>query len=148
MPKLLLDANGHISQTTWPEQACKYSSKRTTFSGQCLGELLRDHHSQAANTFFPVGATYFGHFSNTQIDFACLPATVHVHRCCALHHNRDRLQLAAAPGRRDHRSIQCVFQHQLTYGVHEKRQDHQWDKNKLTQGALFEQDRTTLFVTG
>ena len=53
------------------------------------------------------------------------------------------MQLAAAPGRRDHRAIQCVFQHQLTHGMHEKRQDHQWDKNKLTQGALFAQDRTT-----
>ena len=142
VPVLLLDANGHISQTPWPEQIGKYSSKKTTFNGQCLGELLRDHHLQAANTYFPVGATFFGPFSNTQIDFACLPATVHVHRCCALHHDGDRLQLAAAPGRRDHRPIQCVFQHQLTYGIHEKRQEHQWDKNKLTQGALFAQDRT------
>ena len=49
------------------------------------------------------------------------------------------MQLAAAPGRRDHRPIQCVLQHQLTYGIHEKRQQHQWDKNKLTQGALFAQ---------
>ena len=116
----MLDANGHISQTTWPEQIGKYSSKKTTFNGQCLGELLRDHHLQAAKTFFPAGATFFGPFTNTQIDFACLPATVHVHRCCALHYDGDRLQLAAAPGRRDHRSIQCVFQHQLTYGMHEK----------------------------
>ena len=29
---------------------------------------------RAANTYFPVGATFFGPFSNTQIDFACLPA--------------------------------------------------------------------------
>ena len=43
------------------------------------------------------------------------------------------MQLAEAPGRRDHRTIQCVFQHQFTYGTHEKRQDHHWDKNKLTQ---------------
>ena len=70
-----------------------------------LGELLRDHHLP---------------FTNTQIDFACLPATVHVHRCCALHHDGDRLQLEAAPVRRDHRPIQCVFQHQLTYGIYEK----------------------------
>ena len=89
-----------------------------------------------------VGATFFGPFVNTQIDFACLPAALHAHRCCALHHDGDRLQLAAAPGRRDHRLTQCVFQHQLTHGTHEKRQDHQWDKNKLTQGALFAQDRT------
>ena len=40
----LLDANGHISQTIWPEQTGKYSSKKTTLNGQCLGELLRDHH--------------------------------------------------------------------------------------------------------
>ena len=93
--------------------------------------------------FFPLGATFFGPFSNTQIDFACLPAAVHVHRCCAPHHDGDRLQLAAVPGRIDHRPIQCVFQHQLTYGMHEKRQDHQWDNNKLTQGALVAQDRTT-----
>ena len=115
-------------------------AKKTIFNGQCLGELLRDHHLQAANTYFPVGATFFGPFSNTQIDFACLPAAVHVHRCCALYHDGDRLQLAAAPGRRDHRPIQCVFQHQFTYGIHEKRQEHQWNKNKLTQGALFAQD--------
>ena len=42
-----------------------------------------------------------------------------VHSCCALHHDGDRLQLAAAPGRRHHRTIQCVFWHQLTYGLHE-----------------------------
>ena len=53
VPVLLLDANGHISQNTWPEQIGKYSSKKTTYNGQCLGELLRDHHLQAANTFFP-----------------------------------------------------------------------------------------------
>ena len=53
------------------------------------------------------------------------------------------MQLAAVPVRRDHRPIQCAFQHQLTYGIHEKRQDHHWDKNKLTQGALYAQDRTT-----
>ena len=76
VPVLLLDANGHISQTPWPEQIGKYSSKKTTFNGQCLGELFRHHHLQAANTYFPVGATFFGPFSNTQIDFACLPATV------------------------------------------------------------------------
>ena len=46
-PVLLLDANGHISRTTWP------AAKKNTFNGQCLGELLRDHHLQAANTFFP-----------------------------------------------------------------------------------------------
>ena len=143
---LLLDANGHISHTTWLDQIGKYSSKKTTFNGQCFGELLRDHHLQAANTYFPVGATFFGPLTNTQIHFACLPATVHVHRCCAPHHDGDRLQLAAAPGRRDHRPIQCVFQHQLTYGLHEKRQDHQWDKKKLTQAALFAQHRTT-FLT-
>ena len=68
VPVLLLDANGHISQTTWPEQIGKY--KKNTFNGQCLGELLRDHHLQAANTYFPVGATFFGPFTNTQIDFA------------------------------------------------------------------------------
>ena len=143
VPVLLLDANGHISQTAWPEHIGKYSSKKTTFNGQCLGELLRDHHLRAANRCFPVGATFFGPFSNTQIDFACLPAAVHVHRCCALHHDGDRLQLALAPGRRDHRPIQCVFQHQLAYGMHDRRQEHQWDKTKLTQGALFAQDRTT-----
>ena len=48
--------------------------------------------------------------------------------------------------RRDHRSIQCVFQHQLTYGSHERRKDHQWDKNKLTQGALFTQDWTAFLA--
>ena len=78
----------------------------------------------------------------TQIDFACLLATVHVDRCCALHHDGDRLQLAAAPVRRDHRPIQCAFQHRLTHGIHEKRQEHQWDKNKLALCALFAQDRT------
>ena len=145
MPVLLLDANGHISQTAWSEQADKYSSKKTLHSTvsdweYCCG---RDHHLKAANTFLPVGATFFGPFSNTQIDFACLPTAVHVHRCCALHCDGGRLQLAAAPGTRDHRPIQCVFQHQLTYGMHGKRQEHQWDKNKLTQGALFAQDRTT-----
>ena len=118
VPVLLLDANGHISQTPWPEQIGKYSSKKTTFNGQFL---VRDHHLRAANTYFPVGATFFGPFSNTQIDFACLPATVHVHRCCALHHDGDTLQLAAALGRRDHRPIQCVFQHQFTYGIHVKK---------------------------
>ena len=121
VPVLLLDANGHISQNTWPEQIGKYSSKKTTFNGQCLGELLRDRHLQAANTYFPVGATFFGPFTNTQIDFACLPAAIHVHRYCALHHDGDRLQLAAALGRRDRRSIQCVFQHQPSYGTHEKK---------------------------
>ena len=145
VPVLLLDANGHISQTAWSEQADKYSSKKTLHSTvsdweYCCG---RDHHLKAANTFLPVGATFFGPFSNTQIDFACLPTAVHVHRCCALHCDGGRLQLAAAPGTRDHRPIQCVFQHQLTYGMHGKRQEHQWDKNKLTQGALFAQDRTT-----
>ena len=114
-------------QTTWPEPIGKYSNKKPTFHGQCLGEPLRDHHLRAANTYFLVGATFFGPFSNTQIDFACLPAAVHVHRCCALHHDGDRLQLAAAPGRRDHRSIQWVFQHQLTYGMHEK--------GKITNGT-------------
>ena len=120
VPVLLLDANGHISHTPWADQVGKYSSIKTTFNGQCLEELLRDHHLQAANTYFPVGATFFGPFSNTQIDFTCLPSSFRVHRCCALHHDGDRLQLAAAPGRRDHRPIQCVFQHQLTYGMHEK----------------------------
>ena len=38
---LLLDANGRISQTAWPEQIGKYSSKKATFNGQCLGELSR-----------------------------------------------------------------------------------------------------------
>ena len=76
VPVLLLDANGHISQTPWPEQIGKYCSKKTTFNGQCLGELLRDHHLRAANTYFPVGATFFVPFSNTQIDSACRPATV------------------------------------------------------------------------
>ena len=84
--------------------------------------------STAALKLHSVGATFFGPFSNTQIDFACLPATVPVHRCCALHNDGDRLQLAAAPGRRDHRPIQCVLQHQLAYGIHENRQEHQWDK--------------------
>ena len=122
VPVLLLDANGHISQTPRPEQIGKYSSKKTSSDGQCLGELLRDLITFGRQTHtFPVGATFFGPFSNTQIDFACLPAAVHVHRCCALHHDGDRLQLAAAPGRRDHRPIQCVFQHQLTCGIHEKK---------------------------
>ena len=65
VPVLLLDANGYISQTPWPEQIGKYSSKKTAFKGQ------------------------------------------------------------------------CVSQHQLTYGIHEKRQEHQWDKNKLTQRVPF-----------
>ena len=115
------------------------AAKKTTFNGQCLGELLRDHHLQAANTYFPVGSDFLW---TLQIDFACLPAAIHVHRCCALHHIGDRLQVAAAPGRRDHRSIQCVFQLELAYGTHERRQDHQWDKNKFTQGALL---RSTIF---
>ena len=34
VPVLLLDANGHISHTPWPEQIGKYSSKKTTFNGQ------------------------------------------------------------------------------------------------------------------
>ena len=54
VPVLLLDASGQISQTPWPEQIGKYNSKKTTFNGQCLGELLRDHHLQAANTYFPL----------------------------------------------------------------------------------------------
>ena len=116
----------------------KYSSKKTTtFNGQCLGELLRDHHLQAANTSFPMETTFFGPFTNTQIDFACLLAAIHLHICCALHRGGDGLQLAAAPGRRDHRPIQCVFQRQLTSGIHEKRQ---------TQGSLFAQDRTTFLA--
>ena len=57
------------------------AAKKPTFNGQCLGELLRDHHLQAANTYFPFGTTLFGPLTNTQIDFACLPATVHVHSC-------------------------------------------------------------------
>ena len=108
-----------------------------------LGRTVAGPPFAGGEHFFSVGATFFGPFSNTQIDFACLPATVHVHTCCALHHNGDGLQLAAALERRNHRSIQCVFQHQHTHGMHGKRQDHQWDKNKLTQGAPFAQDRTT-----
>ena len=58
-------------------------------------------------------------------------STIHVHRCCAQHHDGDRLQLAAAPERRDHRFIQCVFQHQLTYGTHERRQDTNGTRTSL-----------------
>ena len=36
----------------------------------------------------------------------------------------------------------CLSTSELTYGIHEKRQEHQWDKNKLKQGAFFAQDRT------
>ena len=39
VPVLLLDANGHISQTTWPDQIGKYSSEKTTFNGQWLIKL-------------------------------------------------------------------------------------------------------------
>ena len=141
VPVLLLDANGHISQTTWSGRIGKYSKKhiqRPVLGRTCAGPP----HASGE----PEGATFFEPFTNTQVDFACLPAAVPVHRCCALHHDGDGLQLAAAPWRRDHRSIQCVFQHQLTCGIHEQRQDHQWYKNKLTQGALFAQDRTT-FLT-
>ena len=74
------------------------AAKKTTFNGQCLGELLRDHHLQAANTYFPVGATFFGPFSNTQIDFTCLPSSVRVHRCCALHHDGDRFATGSSSG--------------------------------------------------
>ena len=45
-----------------------------------------------------------------------------------LHHDGDRLQLAAVLVRRDHRPIQCVFQHQLTYGIHERRQEHPFSR--------------------
>ena len=138
VPVLLLDATGHISQTTWSGQIGKYSKKhiqRPVLGRTCAGPP----HASGE----PEGATFFEPFTNTQVDFACLPAAVPVHRCCALHHDGDGLQLAAAPWSRDHRSIQCVFQHQLTCGIHEQRQDHQWYKNKLTQGALFAQDRTT-----
>ena len=91
---------------------------------------------------WPVFGRTLGPFTNTQIDFARLPAAIHVHRCCALHHDGDRLQLAAAPGRRDHRPIQVCLSASAYIRNTRKRQDHQWDKNKLTQGALFAQDRT------
>ena len=133
VPVLLLDANGHISQTTWPEQIGKYSSKKTPHSTVSAWETCCGTTICRRRTLFSRGSDFLW--------------TLHQYSDRLLrvfrHHDGDRLQLAAAPERRDHRPIQCVFQHQLTYGIHEKRQDHQWDKNKLTQDALFAQNRTT-----
>ena len=40
MPVLLLDANGHISQTPWPEQIGQYSSKKNYIQWSVLGRTL------------------------------------------------------------------------------------------------------------
>ena len=109
----------------------------------CALGLLRDHHLQAVNTYFPVGATFFGPFTNTQIDFVCLPASVRVHRCCALHLDGYRSQLAAAPERRDHRPTECIFRHRLSFGAYERRHGHQWYKNNVLQAPIFAQHQTT-----
>ena len=40
VPVLLLDANGHISQTPWPEQIGKYSSKKNYIQRPVLGRTF------------------------------------------------------------------------------------------------------------
>ena len=70
-----------------------------------------------------------------------------VHRCCALHHDGDRLQLAAAPVRRDHRPIQCVFQHQLTYGILEKKARASMGQGQAYTGCPFRAGPGHLSVT-
>ena len=81
VPVLLLDANGHISQNTWPEQIGKYSSKKTHIQWPVFGRTLAGPPFASGEHILPVGTTFFGSFTNTQIDFACLPAAVHVHSC-------------------------------------------------------------------
>ena len=137
VPVLLLDANGHISQTAWPEHIGMYSSKKTTFNGQCLGELLRDHHLRAANTYFLVGRRLSLDPSPTPR--STLPVSqllfmfTDVVHCTTMGIDCNWQQLW---GEGYHRPNQCVFQHQLTYGIHEKKgKEHQWDKNKLTTGC-------------
>ena len=66
----------------------------------------------------------------------------------ALHHDGDRLQLAAAPVRRDHRSIQCVLQHQLTYGIHEKKARSPMGQEQAYTGCPFRAGPDHLSVAG
>ena len=40
VPVLLLDANGHISQSTWPEQIGKYSSTKKHIQRPVFGRTL------------------------------------------------------------------------------------------------------------
>ena len=144
VPVLLLDANGHISQTTWPEQAGKYCSKKTTIQRSVLGRTV-------AGSPFAGGEHFFFPWERLSLDPSpILRLTLRVFQLLFMftdvaHYTTTEIDCnwQQPSGRRDHRTIQCVFQHQLIYGMHEKRQDHQWDKNKLTQGALFAQDRTT-----
>ena len=79
--------------------------------------------------------------------FACLPAAFHVHRCCALHHDGERLQLAAAPGKR---GSPAPFSVSFSISLHTEHTK----KGKITNGTrtclhrvpLFAQDRTTFLA--
>ena len=52
------------------------------------------------------------------------------------------------PGRRDHRPIQCVFQHQLTCGIHEKKARSPMGQEQAYTGCPFRAGPDHLSVTG
>ena len=145
---VLLDANGHISQNTWPEQIGKHSSKKNTIQWPVLGRTLAGPPFASGEHILPSWSdflwTLHQYSDRLRVPSGCY---FHVHRCCALHHDGGRLQPAAAP-RKNGSSPHSVCLSASAYYMRNtrKRQDHQWYKNKLTQGALFAQDRTTFLA--
>lgn len=137
VPVLCFDGNGRVGthQSTAVGPA---NSQRENWNGQQLRELCERHHLCLVNTFFNVGPTYRGEFSESRIDYIALPSSLlaSVNSCAVFHRSGQRLQKIATPGWRDHRPLHCAFRHQLCYAPTEATASTRWDSDLLVRGVL------------
>ena len=112
---------------------------KENFNGIKFRQMLCDNELSAINTFYDVGNTYYGKHKSTRIDYSCISTHVFndnkVEACFLLHKSGDRLQPITVCGRRDHRPMATIVNHQLTYC-----------KNNY-QGNRFSNDLMMLAVT-
>ena len=92
VPVLCFDGNGSVGthQSTAVGPA---NSQRENWNGQQLRELCERHHLCLVNTFFNVGPTYRGEFSESRIDYIALPSSLlaSVNSCAVFHRSGQRL---------------------------------------------------------
>ena len=130
MPIIFMDGNAHIGYERGAEGVRIPVSDRlyggdypemVNSNGTMFLEFLQHHRMCAANTFYPVGPTFFGpppYCSKTRVDYIAIPQSrVRAIKSCAIPWPQaERLQTIMAPGIRDHVPVQMVIDIGLPYG--------------------------------
>ena len=141
VPIILCDANGRVGSIP-SDGVGVANAQRENYNGSHLRRLVDQQHLVAVNTFFPIGHTWRGNMGTTsRIDYVVLPQSLfaNVSCCRLLHRSAAKLQCIGAPGWRDHKPVQVIFQHTLAYqSTCDCSLEHvAWDKDRLVRDLLY-----------